>query len=65
MLASDMAPMRAVFDGEIMPRNTWDADQAAKSSDEIRRLQRLGATVLFGHDDGQWQTLRKGAHAYS
>ena len=47
-----------------MPRNTWNADALAKSLAEIKRIEARGATVLCGHDDRQWQTLRKGADAY-
>ena len=38
------------------PRRRW-----LKSCEEIRRIEARGATVLCGHDDAQWQTLRKGA----
>jgi N-acyl homoserine lactone hydrolase len=31
---------------------------------EIRRIEAAGATVLYGHDDAQWQTLKKGADFY-
>ena len=27
-------------------------------------IEQRGATVICGHDDGQWQTLKKGQHAY-
>ena len=29
-----------------------------------RRIEARGATVLCGHDNAQWATLRKGADAY-
>jgi len=35
-----------------------------KSLAEVRRIAAGGATVICGHDDAQWQTLRKGADAY-
>jgi N-acyl homoserine lactone hydrolase len=35
-----------------------------RSFAEIRRIEANGATVICGHDDGQWQSLRKGADAY-
>jgi hypothetical protein len=31
---------------------------------EIARLQADGAQVIYGHDDAQWQALRKGADCY-
>jgi hypothetical protein len=31
---------------------------------EVRRIQAGGAQVLFGHDDRQWQTMRKGPAFY-
>ena len=40
------------------------ADRATYGGAEVRRIEARGATVLCGHDDAQWATLRKGAHAY-
>ena len=48
----------------MIPRNTWNADALAKSLTEVRRIEARGATVLCGHDDAQWASLRKGAEAY-
>ena len=31
---------------------------------EVRRIEAGGATVLFGHDEAQWQTLRRGQEYY-
>lgn len=64
LLASDTVSMKAAIDRDILPRNIWNADALMKSLAEIKRLERQGATVLCGHDDEQWQTLRKGADAY-
>lgn len=64
LLAADAVPLRANLDQEIMPRNTADVEAAAKSMDEVRRLQSAGATVVFGHDDQQWSQMRKGADCY-
>jgi hypothetical protein len=47
-----------------VPRNTWNADALLKSWEEVRRIEVSGATVICGHDDAQWQTLRKDADAY-
>ena len=48
----------------FVPRNTWNADALKKSLTEIGRIAASGATVICGHDDRQWRTLRKGADAY-
>jgi glyoxylase-like metal-dependent hydrolase (beta-lactamase superfamily II) len=64
LLASDAVSVRETLDRDVIPRNTWDADVLARSLAEIRRIEQQGATVLCGHDDAQWQSLRKGADAY-
>jgi glyoxylase-like metal-dependent hydrolase (beta-lactamase superfamily II) len=57
-------PLRANLDQGIMPRNTADPETASASMDEVRRLEGRGVTVVFGHDETQWQQLRKGADSY-
>jgi N-acyl homoserine lactone hydrolase len=64
LLASDAVSLRANFDADTVPRNTWNADALLRSFTEIRRIEQAGATVICGHDDGQWQTLRKGPECY-
>ena len=64
LLASDTASLKVSIDREILPRNIWNADALVKSLAEVKRIEKQGATVLCGHDDAQWQTLRKGADAY-
>jgi len=64
LLAADTVSLRATLDRNVAPRNTWNADALLKSWDEVRRIEARGATVICGHDDAQWQTLRKGADAY-
>jgi glyoxylase-like metal-dependent hydrolase (beta-lactamase superfamily II) len=63
-LASDTVSLRSTLDTGMIPRNTWNADALAKSLTEVRRIEARGATVLCGHDDAQWGSLRKGAEAY-
>ncbi len=63
-LASDSAPLQSNLDQDVNPRNTALKEDNAKSMAEIRRIQAGGATVLFGHDDAQWQTLRHGLDYY-
>jgi glyoxylase-like metal-dependent hydrolase (beta-lactamase superfamily II) len=64
LLASDAVSVRETLDCDVIPRNTWNADALRKSLAEIRRIQRQGATVLYGHDAAQWRSVRKGADAY-
>ena len=64
LLASDTVSLRSTLDTAIIPRNTQDPDTLTKSLAEIRRIESSGATVLCGHDQAQWETLRKGADAY-
>jgi N-acyl homoserine lactone hydrolase len=65
LLAADAVPLRDNLEREVMPRNTWDVKQASASLQEIKRIEAGGATVLLGHDDAQWATLRKGVQAYA
>lgn len=64
LLAADAVALRANLDREIVPKNTWNAELATRSMDEIRRIQARGTTVIFGHDEEQWKTLRKGHASY-
>src|SRR5581483_10383400 len=60
LLASDTVSVRETLDEDIIPRNTWNVDALTKSLAEIKRIAARGAKVIYGHDDRQWQTLRKG-----
>jgi len=64
LLASDAVSLRESLDTDTAPRNTWNADELLKSYQEIRRIEKSGATVICGHDDAQWQSLRKGPDTY-
>jgi glyoxylase-like metal-dependent hydrolase (beta-lactamase superfamily II) len=64
LMAADAIALRDNLDREIMPRNTWDPDAAMSSLQEIKRIEKSGAKVLFGHDPVQWTELRKGEDAY-
>jgi N-acyl homoserine lactone hydrolase len=64
LLASDTVSLRSSLDTGVLPRNTWNTDALSKSWEEVRRIEARGATVICGHDDAQWKTLRKGADAY-
>ncbi len=64
LLASDTVSLRSTLDTGIIPRNTWNAEALAESLAEVKRIEARGTTVLCGHDEAQWLTLRKGADAY-
>ena len=64
LLASDAVSLRQNLDADTVPRNTWNAEALLKSFAEIRRIEQSGATIVCGHDEAQWQGLRKGAEAY-
>jgi glyoxylase-like metal-dependent hydrolase (beta-lactamase superfamily II) len=64
LLASDTVSLRSTLDSGIIPKNTWNAEALAKSLSEVGRIEARGATVLCGHDDAQWASLRKGENAY-
>jgi N-acyl homoserine lactone hydrolase len=64
LLASDTVSLREALEQGIIPKNTWNVEALEKSLAEIRRIAADGTAVICGHDDRQWQTLRKGADAY-
>lgn len=64
LLVSDAVSLRRNLDNDEVPRNAWNAELLLKSYSEIRTIEKAGATVLCGHDDSQWQALKKGVDAY-
>lgn len=64
LLASDSVSLRQTLDADTAPRNTWNVDEQLKTFAEVRRIERAGATVICGHDDQQWKSLRKGSEGY-
>ena len=64
LLASDAVSVRASLDRDYAPRNTWDVELLMHSLAEIRRIEASGATVVCGHDEAQWEGLRKGEVFY-
>jgi glyoxylase-like metal-dependent hydrolase (beta-lactamase superfamily II) len=64
LLAADTVTLRSSLDTGVHPKNVQDHDALDRSFAEVRRIEAGGATVICGHDDAQWQTLRKGADAY-
>jgi len=64
-LASDAAPVADSLQRRTVPTNTWDPVLYLASLEEIARHKSDGATVLFGHDDAQWRSVRTGALFYA
>lgn len=64
VLASDAVPVGESLRRRYAPANTVDVGACLESLDEIARLESKGATVLFGHDEAQWRSLRRGAEFY-
>ena len=64
LLASDSVNLRQNLDANAPPRNTWNVEQQLITFEEVRRIEKSGATVICGHDDWQWQNLRKGNDSY-
>lgn len=64
LLASDAVSVMASLDQDYAPRNTVDVPAQMRTLAEIRRLRDAGSTILCGHDDAQWTSLRKGAEFY-
>jgi glyoxylase-like metal-dependent hydrolase (beta-lactamase superfamily II) len=64
LLASDAVPMKEHLDTGFAPKNSWDKDKAVTALEEIRRIGERGATIIFGHDEPQWLSLKTGAAFY-
>lgn len=65
LLASDAVAVEANLIEGYAPKNTWDMDKANLAIAEIKAIGERGARVIFGHDEAQWQGLRKGAAFYA
>ena len=63
-LTSDAVSIRKNLDDDAPPRNTWNMDVAHETFAEVRHVENSGATIICGHDIGQWNTLKKGAEFY-
>jgi N-acyl homoserine lactone hydrolase len=63
-LAADTVSIRDNLDRETVPRNTWNAELFSQSLQEIKRIEATGATVICGHDEAQWRTLKTGVQFY-
>ena len=65
LLASDAAPLASNLEKCLAPKNSWNVALATQALQEIRRLRDSGTTVILGHDDAQWQSLRKGEEFFA
>lgn len=64
LLASDAVAVEANLRENYAPKATRDVQQALTSYERIRAIEKAGAKVIFGHDDTQWRTLRRGSDFY-
>ncbi len=65
LFASDAVSIRGNLDRDIVPRNTWNAEECLKTFAEIRKLESGGARIVCSHDAAEWETLRRGADTYA
>ncbi len=65
LLASDAVAVEANLAEGYAPKNSWDLEQANLAIDEIRKIGERGATIIYGHDDAQWNRLRRGDEFYA
>jgi len=65
ILSGDSTPCRENFEHRLVSRNNLDNEQTRLT---IERLHRLSAeekaTVIYGHDQGQWEGLKKAPEYY-
>ncbi|CAN7691206.1 N-acyl homoserine lactonase family protein [Neorhizobium sp. LjRoot104] len=64
VLASDAAPLQVNIDTATAPKNTWNMDLAVASLKRLKTFRDGGDTIISGHDDAQWQGLRKCSEFY-
>jgi glyoxylase-like metal-dependent hydrolase (beta-lactamase superfamily II) len=64
VLASDAAPLQVNIDTATAPKNTWNMDLAVASLERLKTFRDGGDTIISGHDDAQWQGLRKCSEFY-
>ena len=64
LTADAIAVRQNLIDRFAPPTNSWNRDLAVRAMEEIGRLGRDGAEIIFGHDDQQWRELRTGEAFY-
>ena len=65
LLASDAVAVEANLVEGYAPKNSWDMDKANAAIAELKAISERGAKLIYGHDEAQWQGLRKGAEHYA
>ena len=65
LLASDAVAVEANLAEGYAPKNSWDLEQANVAIDAIRKIGERGARIIFGHDEAQWNSLRRGQQFYA
>ncbi len=56
--ASDACYTRDNMDRDVLPKILWDASVMRDSLATLRKLRdQAGATMFYGHDPAQWQTM--------
>lgn len=65
LIASDAIAVEANLVEGYAPKNSWDLEKANIAIENIRRIGERGAKIVYGHDDAQWNALRKGAEFYA
>jgi len=60
VFTSDACYTRENLDRDVLPRVLWDAATMSHSLATLRRLRdQQGATLFYGHDPDQWQSMRR------
>jgi N-acyl homoserine lactone hydrolase len=60
VMTADACYTRENMDRDVLPNVLWDPAEMSRSVETLRQLRdRKGMTVLYGHDAGQWQELRR------
>ena len=58
MCASDACYTRENMDRDVLPTIPWDAAVMRESLAVLRTLRdKTGATMFYGHDPAQWETI--------
>lgn len=66
LLSADAADNRAQWDGRMPPRALYSREQAVRSLERLRTLEReTGALLVFGHDLEHWANLEHAPACYS
>ena len=60
VLTADACYTRENMDRDVLPNVLWDPEEMSRSLARLRQLRdRMGATVIYGHDAAQWRELSR------